>query len=94
MSARRRRQVWHGANKRDGKFLAQFGQRDSRGGVAGNHNEIRLVGCNRVIEQRNKPRDQSWFGHRAIRKCSVVGKINKIGVGTQGGNLAIDGEAA
>ncbi len=72
--------------------LAQVGQHDGRGGIAGNDHQIGPVRRDQFADQADDARHQRRF--IAVGKAGIVGDIDEIGVRPRRRDLTIDGEAA
>jgi hypothetical protein len=67
---------WHRTNKRDAELRAQFSERERRGGIAGDDNQIGFVFVDRSTEHIDNALDQSVFIQVPVGKAGVVRQID------------------
>jgi len=84
----------YGADDRQVKSGANVGERDRRGGVAGNDREPRLVAFNETAEQRGDARREFSLALLTIRQAGIVGGVDDRRGGQPRAGRTEHGEAA
>jgi hypothetical protein len=67
---------WNNPDRSNFKVIPNFGESDSAGGIAGNHNNIGITGLFQGLQYLIHPINQDVFGFVTIGKEGVVGGIS------------------
>jgi hypothetical protein len=84
----------HGADERHAKARAQMRQHQRRSRIAGNDDQIGMVGLDQLAHQVANARDEFGLAATAVGKEGVVGDVNVIRIGPRLGDFAENGQSA